>query len=152
MISNQKNRTRNLTSKIITRKFMKFSDLSLTGFGYLQEFVRFNGDILARIYCLPAHENNANHNEAIILNCLVNDFLLKAKLGNCGSHLENGSAILLKFTANYLETTSFQTCVTKDDPDHIINIAAKLVAIDKVYIDGACFLEPSEIDLKIVNL
>jgi len=130
-----------------------YSDLAIIGFGYLQEVVILNKQMIVRIHCSPQSSEKDKRGEALSFSCIVNDPVIKNKFQCLDNELQNGSSILVKFAANYLETTGFQSCVTEDDPDHILNISAKLTTISVIYIDGVkdLFPEGEKSFGKIVN-
>lgn len=112
-------------------------DLSVIGFGYLQEVVSTGNKTTAHIYRLPTTQNSSKRGETLMFNCLVSDPLIKAELGAFQSALAQGCAVIVKFAAQYLETTGFLHCMAEGDPDHILNVSAKLTAISEIFVDGS---------------
>jgi hypothetical protein len=104
--------------------------LSMAGFGYLQEVVTLNDQTLVRLYCLSPTHSSEQRSEMVVFNCSVTDETIKAKLARYQVDMEQSRAVIVKFAAQYLETTGFHHCMAKNDPDHILTISAKLTAIE----------------------
>jgi hypothetical protein len=112
---------------------MMSTALKVTGFGYLTTVLEQTQEIIVDIGCFNAHKQD----EILYLSCIVKDPALFDRLKNYQATLSSGHAITLKFSADYLETTQFQSCWAEGvDPGHIVNMKAKLTAINTIYVDG----------------
>jgi len=131
------------------------SDLYLIGVGCLQNVTQVNHQIFAQIQRLPVSQKLGDRGEEILFNCLVEDPTLKALLSACDAHASQGRTVVVKFAAQYLETTSLQHCVDTCDPDHILTISIKLTAISEIFIEGVKQYEYGVFDntrRKVANL
>ena len=129
---------------------MQLSDLSLSGYGYLQEVIEVGHHRVARIYCHCQKESEPG--TAFIIVCHVVDQSLKTQLTLYQEILEKGHSVIVKFTAHYLETTSLQRCSLPEETlESILCMNATLLSIAAVYVDGVRYHRPQQIP-QVVNL
>jgi hypothetical protein len=103
--------------------------LTLSGWGELQEISQDVRQITIRIQNVNPFKRQY---EEIIFVCTVTDPAFQAKLIKHQSALLQEQELQVKFTLQYQETIGFQYCRANNDPDHIVTIAAQLLALDVI--------------------
>lgn len=109
----------------------------LSGCGYLQKVWQDSPDCrLARIKMVHPFDLKNNHEEEIIIDCETDEVILRVQLDFFTRFLNIGENVLLKFQAEYKRFKGTYSGQTDDDPNQIILLQSKLLAIEECYVNG----------------
>jgi hypothetical protein len=109
----------------------------MRGLAYVTELTTysFSDHVTVTLHCLPIIPIKNSRSELMTITCAVHDEALIKKLQSCRKMLFADPAII-EFTVKYLGTVALHYCNKPEDPEQIVNIAARLTAIHALYVNG----------------
>jgi hypothetical protein len=110
--------------------------LCLNGSGYLRDVIQEKGRTIARINIITHLDLRNSLQDNIWIDCFVQDKALQLHFCRLTKFLQDGHAVLIRFKAEYGKFVTAYSGLTSDDPENIVHLKGRLLALESGYLDG----------------
>ena len=123
--------------------------LTLSGYGYLHGIITNGNQTMARLKAVthfnPSHEGQ----EDVWIECQVTDRKQLAYLNCLLNSVHAGEKVMVTFEAEYTAFINAYSGQTAEDPNQIVTLQGKLLALGDSYING-CLVEQNKVPLRAI--